>query len=69
MDQFSPKISSSVYLSNFELLDINYDAIRVRYWKYDETFIDPFESKVLIPLVIYTENFTLSDPAVLSLSN
>ncbi|CAD8119152.1 unnamed protein product [Paramecium sonneborni] len=68
-NQFSPKISSSVYVSNFELLDINYDLIKICYYKYEENLIDPFEAKVLLPLIMYTENYTFTETKVLNLTN
>ncbi|CAD8102904.1 unnamed protein product [Paramecium sonneborni] len=68
-NQFSPKISSSVYVSNFSLLDFNYDLIKLCFYKYDENMIDPFETKVLLPLITYTENYTYTETKLLSLSN
>ncbi|CAD8064390.1 unnamed protein product [Paramecium sonneborni] len=68
-NQYSPKISSSVYVSNFELLDLNYDVIKFYYWRSDEGMIDPFEQKVLLPLITYTENYSFSDKIVLEISN
>ncbi|CAK68788.1 unnamed protein product (macronuclear) [Paramecium tetraurelia] len=69
INQFSPKISSSVYVSDFRLLDINYDVIKICYYKYEENLIDPFEAKVLLPLVIYTENYTFTETTLLDISN
>ncbi|CAD8120900.1 unnamed protein product [Paramecium sonneborni] len=68
-NQFSPKISSSVFVSNFELLDINYDLIKICYYKYEQNLIDPFEAKVLLALIMYTENYTFTETKVLNLSN
>ncbi|CAD8064392.1 unnamed protein product [Paramecium sonneborni] len=68
-NQYSPKISSSVYVSNFELLDLNYDVLKVYYYKYEENLIDPFEANVLLPMIIYTDNFKLTDKKRLDFSN
>ncbi|CAD8064388.1 unnamed protein product [Paramecium sonneborni] len=68
-NQYSPKISSSAFVSNFELLDLNYDVIKFYYWRSDEGMIDPFEQKVLLPLLTYAENYTLRDKQVLEISN
>ncbi|CAD8130123.1 unnamed protein product [Paramecium sonneborni] len=68
-NQFSPKILSSVDVSNFSLLDINYDLIKLCFYKYDENMIDPFETKVLLPLITYTENYTFTETKLLNLSN
>lgn len=58
-----------MYVSNFELLDLNYDVVKICYYKYEENLIDPFEAKVLLPLIIYTEDFKFIETTVLGLSN
>ncbi|CAK89463.1 unnamed protein product (macronuclear) [Paramecium tetraurelia] len=68
-NQYSPKITNFVYVSNFELLDFDYDIIKITYQGYKEGMIDPFKEKVLIPLLIYTENFEYGNATVLRLSN
>ncbi|CAD8182559.1 unnamed protein product [Paramecium octaurelia] len=68
-NQYSPKITTFVNTSSFELLDLDYDIIKLSYSEYKAGLIDPFEEKVLIPLLIYTENFEYGTPTVLTLSN
>lgn len=50
-----------MYVSDFSLLDLNYDVLKLYYWKIEEDYIDPFESKILIPLVMYTTNFSFTE--------
>ncbi|CAD8158690.1 unnamed protein product [Paramecium pentaurelia] len=68
-NQLSPKISNSMYVSDFSLLDLNYDVIKLYYWRFGENQIDPFESKILLPLVMYTTNFSFSELQVIQMSN
>ncbi|CAD8070250.1 unnamed protein product [Paramecium sonneborni] len=68
-NQLSPKISNSIYVSDFSLLDLNYDVIKLYYWKFGENQIDPFESKILLPLVMYTTNFSFTELSVINMSN
>ncbi|CAK77289.1 unnamed protein product (macronuclear) [Paramecium tetraurelia] len=68
-NQLSPKISNSVYVSDFSLLDLDYDVIKLYYWKIEENYLDPFESKILLPLVMYTTNFSFSELQVINRSN
>lgn len=35
------------------MIDFNYDIVKIFFWKYDETFIDPFEEKVILPVMSY----------------
>lgn len=39
---------------------MNYDIIKLYFWKFDEDMIDPFEEKILLPLVMYTANFSFT---------
>ncbi|CAD8200125.1 unnamed protein product [Paramecium pentaurelia] len=55
-NQMSPKISNSKYVSDYSLLNFNSGKISVYYEAY-EGVIDPFQSRILLPLVMYTENF------------
>lgn len=48
---------------------MNYDVIKICFYKYEENLIDPFEAKVLLPLIIYTENYKFTETKVLDLSN
>lgn len=50
-------------------MDLNYDVVKICYYKYEENLIDPFEAKVLLPLIIYTDNYTFTETTLLSLSN
>ncbi|CAD8074806.1 unnamed protein product [Paramecium sonneborni] len=68
-NQLSPKISNSMYVSDFSLLDLNYDAIKLYYWRFGENQIDPFESKILLPLVMYTTNFSFTELQPINVSN
>ncbi|CAK77287.1 unnamed protein product (macronuclear) [Paramecium tetraurelia] len=68
-NKLSPKISSSIYVSDFSLLDLDYDVIKMYYWKIEENYIDPFESKILLPLVMYTTNFSFTELQVINKSN
>ncbi|CAD8158692.1 unnamed protein product [Paramecium pentaurelia] len=68
-NQLSPKISNSIYVSDFSLLDLNYDVIKLYYWRFGENQIDPFESKILLPLVMYTNGFNFTELQVISKSN
>ncbi|CAK77286.1 unnamed protein product (macronuclear) [Paramecium tetraurelia] len=68
-NQLSPKISNSMHVSDFSLLDLNYDVIKLYYWKINENYIDPFESKILLPLVMYTTNFSFTELQVINMSN
>lgn len=52
--QLSPKISTSNYASNFELLDLKYDIVKFHFWKDQRSVIDPFENNILIPMISYT---------------
>ncbi|CAD8102834.1 unnamed protein product [Paramecium sonneborni] len=67
--QLNPKISTSLYASDFSLLDQNYGIIKIHYWKDNIATIDPFENKILIPLISYTENYIIVDTKVLKFSN
>lgn len=49
----NPKISTSKYATDYSTLDLNQDFIKIYYWKYDNNLIDPFKTKILLPLVIY----------------
>ncbi|CAD8145189.1 unnamed protein product [Paramecium pentaurelia] len=69
INQLSPKISNSIYTSDFKLLDMNYDIIKLYFWKFDEEMIDPFEEKILLPLVMYTTNFSFTQLETLEMSN
>ncbi|CAD8158697.1 unnamed protein product [Paramecium pentaurelia] len=68
-NQLSPKISNSIYVSDFSLLDLEYDVIKLYYWKFGENQIDPFESKILLPLVMYTTNFSFTELQLIQMSN
>ncbi|CAD8153169.1 unnamed protein product [Paramecium pentaurelia] len=68
-NQLSPKISNSMYVSDFSLLDLNYDVLKLYYWRIEEDYIDPFESKILIPLVMYTTNFSFTELQTINKSN
>ncbi|CAD8145977.1 unnamed protein product [Paramecium octaurelia] len=52
-NQFSPKISHSLYISDFKLIDFNYDIVKIYFWKLDATYVDPFEEKVLLPVLSF----------------
>ncbi|CAD8179054.1 unnamed protein product [Paramecium octaurelia] len=67
--QLNPKVSTFLYASDFSLLDQNYGIIKINYWKDHNDKIDPFESKILIPLISYTENYVVVDTEVLKFSN
>ncbi|CAD8116263.1 unnamed protein product [Paramecium primaurelia] len=67
--QLSPKISTSNYASDFELLDLKYDIVKFHFWKDQRSTIDPFENKILIPMISYTQNYTIVETHVLNLSN
>ncbi|CAD8146089.1 unnamed protein product [Paramecium octaurelia] len=69
INQLSPKISNSIYKSDFKLLDMNYDIIKLYFWRFDQDMIDPFEEKILLPLVMYTTNFSFTELETLEISN
>ncbi|CAD8076202.1 unnamed protein product [Paramecium sonneborni] len=69
INQLSPKISNSIYTSDYRLLDMNYDIIKLYFWRFNEEMIDPFEEKILLPLVMYTTNFSFTQLEALQLSN
>lgn len=48
---------------------MNYDVIKLSFWKYSQNSIDPFESKILIPLITYTNNYTFAETRILKLSD
>ena len=50
-------------------MDLDYDVIKFCFWKSENDLIDPFEEKILIPLITYTENYKFSETMVLGLSN
>ncbi|CAD8107912.1 unnamed protein product [Paramecium primaurelia] len=64
--QMNPKISNSKYVSDYSSLDLNKDFIRLYYWQYDENLIDPFQAKILLPLVIYNRQNQLTSPQVIN---
>ncbi|CAK65580.1 unnamed protein product (macronuclear) [Paramecium tetraurelia] len=57
----NPKISRENYLSDYSLLDLSEDVIRVSYWKDYEGKIDPFTNNILLPLVVYANNNQLTE--------
>ncbi|CAD8111340.1 unnamed protein product [Paramecium sonneborni] len=63
--QMNPKISNSKYVSDYTLLDLNQDVLKVYYWKYDDNLIDPFQNNILLPLVIYTKKNKLTTPQLI----
>ncbi|CAD8172851.1 unnamed protein product [Paramecium pentaurelia] len=67
--QLNPKISTFLYASDFSLLDQNYGIVKINYWKDNIDTIDPFENRILIPLISYTENYIVVDTQVLKFSN
>ncbi|CAK92389.1 unnamed protein product (macronuclear) [Paramecium tetraurelia] len=67
--QLNPKISTSLYASDFSLLDQNYGIIKINYWKDNIDAIDPFEKRILIPMISYTENYIVVDTQILKFSN
>ncbi|CAD8074283.1 unnamed protein product [Paramecium primaurelia] len=67
--QLNPKISTFLYASDFSLLDQNYGILKINYWKDNIDTIDPFENRILIPLISYTENYVVVDTQVLKFSN
>lgn len=45
--ELPPKISTQTYLSDFSILNLDYDFLKISYWKYNDLIIDPFESNIL----------------------
>ncbi|CAD8179632.1 unnamed protein product [Paramecium octaurelia] len=64
-NQMSPKVSRQNYISDYSLLDLSDQIIRVYYWKYEEGIIDPFEQKILLPLVVYANNNFVTDAQII----
>ncbi|CAK60706.1 unnamed protein product (macronuclear) [Paramecium tetraurelia] len=63
-NQMSPKISNSKYVSDYKLLDYNSGRISV-YYEVFEGQVDPFESRILLPLVMYTDQFAPTEPMII----
>ncbi|CAK65549.1 unnamed protein product (macronuclear) [Paramecium tetraurelia] len=64
-NQMSPKISRQNYISDYSLLDLSQDVIRLYYWKGTEDRIDPFVSNILLPLVMYSKDTELTAPQLI----
>ncbi|CAD8096128.1 unnamed protein product [Paramecium primaurelia] len=64
--QMNPKISTSKYATDYSTLDLNQDFIKIYYWKYDNNLIDPFKTKILLPLVIYNRQNQLTQPQLIT---
>ncbi|CAK58187.1 unnamed protein product (macronuclear) [Paramecium tetraurelia] len=64
--QMNPKISNSRFVSDYSLLDLKAGLIRLYYWQYDQNLIDPFQTKILLPLVIYNRNNKLTEPSLIN---
>ncbi|CAD8076294.1 unnamed protein product [Paramecium sonneborni] len=67
-NQFSPKISNSLYVSDFTQIDFNYDILKIYFWKYDQSFVDPFEEKVLLPIMQYSNYDGSTKSSVIKMS-
>ncbi|CAD8107785.1 unnamed protein product [Paramecium primaurelia] len=63
-NQMSPKISNSRYVSDYQSLDYNSGKITLYYEAY-EGLIDPFKSKILLPLVMYTDYYDPTEPMII----
>ncbi|CAD8179490.1 unnamed protein product [Paramecium octaurelia] len=60
-NQMSPKISRQNYISDYSLLDLSQDVIRLYFWRFNEESIDPFVNNILLPLVMYSNNNSLTE--------
>ncbi|CAK65511.1 unnamed protein product (macronuclear) [Paramecium tetraurelia] len=65
-NQMSPKISRQNYISDYSLLDLSEEVVRVYYWQDQKGKIDPFTNNILLPLIVYTVNNTLTQPQLIS---
>lgn len=63
-NSLSPKISNSKYISDYSILNFESAKISVYAETYEGT-IDPFKSKILLPLVMYTNNFLYTEPRII----
>ncbi|CAD8082449.1 unnamed protein product [Paramecium sonneborni] len=63
-NQMSPKISNSKYISDYSILNFNSAKISV-YAEVYEGLVDPFKSRILLPLVMYTDNFFHTEPIII----
>lgn len=52
-DNIYPKVNTSQYKSDYSLLDLNYDVIKISLWNPNNDYIDPVKENILIPIVIY----------------
>ncbi|CAD8145084.1 unnamed protein product [Paramecium pentaurelia] len=68
-NQFNPKISQSLYVSDFKQIDFNYDIVKIYFWKFEERFIDPFEEKVLLPVISYMQSDGSTTVRLIKMSN
>ncbi|CAD8215380.1 unnamed protein product [Paramecium octaurelia] len=59
-NQMNPKISREHYVSDYSLLDLNYN-----FGKDYDNKIDPFANNILLPLVVYAKNNTLTDAKII----
>ncbi|CAD8179584.1 unnamed protein product [Paramecium octaurelia] len=65
-NQMSPKISRQNYISDYSLLDLSEEVVRIYYWQDREGKIDPFEHKILLPLIVYSSESVLTDPLLIT---
>ncbi|CAD8166676.1 unnamed protein product [Paramecium octaurelia] len=64
-NQMNPKISREHYVSDYSLLDLSEDVVRLLFWKDYDNKIDPFANNILLPLVIYAQNNTLTEAKII----